>query len=237
MRTGAGFAEFILDATVTFIFHVTLAAVATILVAACTTRAARLRLARRFRMVCVILAAVGLLGVVIVSLPVGGLVDAGRIALRSVSYFNSLIVGVASGATFASAVAVREGRLTTGRDIASAALSVGLAVYVALAFLAFEIGKAAHDTEMRQFFVGSGYAIWFMYAVMLAEIAGAAALLSSGTRLVGACWLGLLMLGAIATHGRNGDPFSDSLDALRMLLLAACVAALTWFSRKARRAR
>jgi hypothetical protein len=226
-----------LDESATFLLHGTLAAIATILIAACTTTAARLRLARRFRLVCLVLAAVGLLGVVIVSLPVTGLVAATRVTLRSVSYLDSLIVGIAAGATLATAVVAYEGRLASGRDVASRSLGVGLAIYMALAFFAFEIGKAAHDAQMRQFFVGSGYAVWFMYAVMLGEIAGAVALLAARTRFVGACWLGLLMLGAIVTHGRNGDPFSDSLDALRMLLLAACVAALTWLSRKAKRVR
>jgi hypothetical protein len=228
-----------LDESATFLLHGTFAAIATILVAACTTTAARLRLARRFRLVCMVLAGIGLLGVVIVSLPVTvtGLVAATRVTLRSVSYLDSLIVGIAAGATLATAVVAYEGRLASGRDVASRSLGVGLAIYMALAFFAFEIGKAAHDAQMRQFFVGSGYAVWFMYAVMLGEIAGAVALLAARTRFVGACWLGLLMLGAIVTHGRNGDPFSDSLDALRMLLLAACVAALTWLSRKAKRVR
>jgi hypothetical protein len=221
----------------TFFLHGIIAVIATVLIAACTTKAARLRLARRFRLVCLVLAVVGLLGVVIVSLPVTGLVAATRITLRSVSYLDSLIVGIAAGATLATAVVAYEGRLAFGRDIASRSLGAGLAIYVALVFFAFEIGKAAHDAQMRQFFVGSGYAVWFMYAVMLGEIAGALALLAARTRFAGACWLGLLMLGAIVTHGRNGDPFSDSLDALRMLLLTACVAALTWLSRKARPAR
>ncbi|MBD8899043.1 DoxX family protein [Rhodanobacter sp. DHG33] len=102
----------------------------------------------------------------------------------------------------------------------------GLAWYVALAFAGFEIGKAAHDAEMRQFFLGSGYPVAFMYAVMAVEIVGALGLLAARLRIAAAVLLGLVMLGAIATHARNGDPFSDSLDATRMLLLAASIVAL-----------
>jgi hypothetical protein len=44
------------------------------------------------------------------------------------------------------------------------------------------------------------------------------------------------MLGAMATHARNGDPFSDSLDAARMLLLVASIAVLGMHQGRNRRA-
>ena len=62
-----------------------------------------------------------------------------------------------------------------------------------------------------------------MYAVMAFETMGAIALLVPRLRTAAAMVLALIMLGAIATHARNGDPFADSLDALRMLLVAACI--------------
>ncbi len=40
-----------------------------------------------------------------------------------------------------------------------------------------DIGKLAHDSDMRQFFLQSGYTIWFMYFIMAAETAGAIGLL------------------------------------------------------------
>jgi len=102
----------------------------------------------------------------------------------------------------------------------------GLCAFTALAYLATEAGKLAHDVEMREFFTASGYPIWAMYAVMAAEVAGAIGLLVPRLRLPAAAGLSLLMLGAIGTHARNGDPFSDSLDAVRMLVLLGAIAAL-----------
>ncbi|MGO4703264.1 DoxX family protein [Dyella sp. 2RAB6] len=102
-------------------------------------------------------------------------------------------------------------------------LGLALSIYVALNFFGFEIGKALHDAQMRQFFQASGYPVWSMYAVMAVETLAAIALLIPRLRTMAACVLGLMMLGAIATHARNGDPFGDSLDALRMLLVSACI--------------
>lgn len=185
------------------------------------TRDSAERLAQGFRWLAALLALAGLLGVAAISLapqhPIAGVV---RPALRIVGQLGWLVVGTA----IASALLAGSRRGAASAFAGSPALVTGLALYVALAFFGFEIGKAAHDGEMRQFFTASGYPVWFMYAVMAAEIAGASALLAARTRLVAACWLGMVMIGAIATHARNGDPFSDSLDAVRMLLLVACIA-------------
>jgi len=105
----------------------------------------------------------------------------------------------------------------------AARLGLAMSIYVALNFFGFEIGKALHDAEMRQFFQASGYPVWSMYVVMAVETFSAIALLVPRLRVAAAGVLVLMMLGAIATHARNGDPFADSLDALRMLLVAACL--------------
>jgi hypothetical protein len=91
---------------------------------------------------------------------------------------------------------------------------------------AIEIGKLTHDSDMRQFFVSSAYSVPFMYAVMTAEIVASASLLWRGSRVSGALTLSCIMLSAIGTHIRNRDPLSDSADALSVLALAACVAAV-----------
>ena len=106
---------------------------------------------------------------------------------------------------------------------AAARLGFALSVYVAFNFFGFEIGKALHDAEMRQFFQASGYPVWSMYVVMAVETLSAFALLVPRLRTAAAAMLALVMLGAIATHAHNGDPFADSLDALRMLLVLACI--------------
>lgn len=127
---------------------------------------------------------------------------------------------LAGAAVVATADTLRQ-RSGGTRDIAR--LAQALSFYVALNFFGFEIGKALHDAEMRQFFQASGYPVWSMYVVMAVETLSAIALLISRLRAPAASALALLMLGAIATHLHNGDPFADALDALRMLLFAACI--------------
>jgi hypothetical protein len=102
----------------------------------------------------------------------------------------------------------------------------GLCFSVSLSFFCTEIGKFAHDADMRQFFLQSGYAVWFMYFIMAAETAGAIGLFVSRTIVPAAIGLMIVMLGAIRTHAHNGDPFSDSLEAFHLLILLACIVAL-----------
>lgn len=94
----------------------------------------------------------------------------------------------------------------------------GLCVSTALAFLATEVGKLAHPTEMRAFFTGSGYPAWLLYVVIGVETIGAIGLLEPRVRLVAALGLGFVMVGAIVTHARNSDPFTDSLEAAHLLV-------------------
>lgn len=214
-----------MGATASFFLYLLLATLcAGAAIVACRTRGSAQRFVNGFRWLCVILALVGVLGVAAVSLPASPTADPVRLLLRIVGYLGWLVVGTAVAAALLAVF--RSKAAATRAFTAAPALSAGLAFYVALAFFGFEVGKAAHDAEMRQFFVGSGYPVWFMYAVMAAEIAGALGLLVARTRSLAACWLGAVMVGAIATHMRNGDPFSDSLDAVRMLILVGCIATL-----------
>jgi len=95
----------------------------------------------------------------------------------------------------------------------------GICLSVALAFISTEIGKLAHDADMRQFFLSSGLPVWFLYFIMIAETAGAIGLLVKKTVAPAALGLAVIMVGAIATHAHNHDPFSDSLEALHLLIL------------------
>ena len=150
-------------------------------------------------------------------------------------FFRALIFrfGLVLAAALASAVVLgwavarpREAGAKRGAGLAFAAspfLIRGLCVSVSLAFLATELGKLAHDSEMRAFFAASGYAVWFLYAVIAFETIGAFALLAPGVRLVAAAGLALVMVGAIATHAKNGDPATDSLEAAHLLVLLLCI--------------
>ncbi len=117
--------------------------------------------------------------------------------------------------------------------IRSQYLLKGVCFSISVSFFGIEIGKSAHDSEMRQFFSESGYAIWFMYIIMALEILGAIGLFISEVIIPSAFGLAIIMFGAIYTHYHNGDPFSDSLDALRLLVLLICVIMIKLFSGKA----
>jgi len=92
-----------------------------------------------------------------------------------------------------------------------------LCVSTAFAFLATEVGKLAHDAEMRSFFTSSGYPVWFLYVVIALETLCSLGLLEPRVRLVAACGLALDMIGAVVTHARNRDPVSDSFEAIHLL--------------------
>lgn len=106
-----------------------------------------------------------------------------------------------------------------------------LRISIALSYLGFEIGKLTHEAEMRAFFADSGLPVWMNHAVMAAETVMAAALFLPATEIAAAAGLSLILLGAIATHAHDRDPFSDSLDALHLLVLLAGFAVLTLASR------
>lgn len=206
--------------------HAVLAGIAALLLLAALGARVRPRgFGRGFLTICTLLALANLLGVAIVSLADDGTASEVRPILRLLRMADWPLTGIA--ATLACVVLFRKS--ATGGSSAAAAFVArpetiaGLSAYVSLGFFAFEIGKLAHDAEMRRFFLASGYPVWFMYAVMAAEIVGAVGLMFERTRRYAALWLIAIMAGAIGTHARNGDPFSDSLDAVRMLLIAASI--------------
>lgn len=99
----------------------------------------------------------------------------------------------------------------------------GLCLSVSMSFICTEIGKLAHDADMRQFFLQSGYPVYFLYFTMAAETLGSIALFFPRALLAAAVALAFIMVGAISTHLHNRDPFSDSLEALHLLVLLACI--------------
>ena len=107
--------------------------------------------------------------------------------------------------------------------VASSNVLNAICFSISLSFFSAEIGKLAHHAEMRQFFLQSGYPVWFLCFTIVAETTGATSLFIPRLRSLGACGLSVLMMGAIATHARNHDPFSDSLEALHLLVLLLSV--------------
>lgn len=99
----------------------------------------------------------------------------------------------------------------------------GISLSVSISFVCTEIGKLAHDADMKQFFLQSGYSSWFLYFIIIAETVGAIGLLVPRTAIAAALSLSGIMFGAIGTHMHNRDPFSDSLEALHLLVLLSCI--------------
>jgi len=62
-------------------------------------------------------------------------------------------------------------------------------------FICTEIGKVTHDAEMQQFFIQSGYPVWFLYFVIATETSGAIGLFFPRTLLAAAFGLTLIMAG------------------------------------------
>jgi uncharacterized membrane protein YphA (DoxX/SURF4 family) len=124
-------------------------------------------------------------------------------------------------------------RDATRSFVTSPDLLNGVCVSVSLSFVCTEVGKLAHDADMRQFFLQSGYSVWFLYFTMVAETCGAIGLLFRKTLLTAAFGLMIIMAGAISTHLHNRDPFSDSLEALHLLTLLMCIVLIRSFGKRA----
>lgn len=151
--------------------------------------------------------------------------------LRVLLYRGWIVIGVGLAVTLLLSLQAVAGARATNGDavrafITSSYVIKGVCFSVSVAFLCTDIGKLTHDSDMRQFFLQSGYAIWFMYFIMAAETAGAIGLLLPRTTLPAAIGLMAIMGGAIRTHAHNRDSFSDSLEALHLLILLACIIAI-----------
>ena len=154
----------------------------------------------------------------------GGILKPAPLVEQVYSSVHWIVLGIGAAAAILSR---RRNGMATETFVRSPLLPWGLCLFAALSYLAIEAGKLAHDAEMREFWIASAYPVWTMYAVMAAEVLGAAGLLVPRTRVWAAAGLSLLMLGAIGTHAKNGDPFSDSLDAVRMLVMLAAIMLLS----------
>ncbi|MGE5413203.1 MAG: DoxX family protein [Syntrophomonadaceae bacterium] len=193
------------------------------------SEAAARRFARAFWIATVVLAAASFVSSAGRSLKVlpAGLVRPLAVELLGYRFFVPLGV-----ATAAAALAAPARRHAARRAfVLSPRVRGALRLSIALAYLGVEIGKLTHEAEMREFFVGSGLPAWMNPAVIASETVLAAALFWPATEIVAAAGLSFIMAGAILTHAHNGDPFSDSLEALHMLGLLVGFAVLTLAAR------
>jgi len=186
-------------------------------------------MARGFYILCVVLSLATLIYIILGDSGVVRESDRFFLWLRPLLFRGWIVIGVGISSAFlvllnfVASLKGLVGRPAVRAFISAPAVLSGLCFSVSLSFLCTEVGKLVHLADMRQFFALSGYAAWFLYFIMVAETLGAFGLLMSRTMIPAAIGLMAIMVGAIRTHARNGDPFSDSLEALHLLLLLACI--------------
>ena len=106
--------------------------------------------------------------------------------------------------------------------------TIGLQVLLGLGFLVSAISKltGAADAMREQLEI----APWFWILTALVEIVGAAGMLAGirFPRLVAPAglWIAALMVGALVSHLRVGDPFTNMIPAVVYLVLALAVSVL-----------
>jgi hypothetical protein len=129
----------------------------------------------------------------------------------------------------------------TGEDPAIAKIIrltlIGVSLATGLSFLIATEGKAANMSDMIAFFRQSGYAVWFLYFIMVAEALGAIGVLlhfKLKTGPLATTGLMLIMIGAMYTHRHNKDPFSDSYAALSQFITLGIMLILFYFQREAK---
>lgn len=194
-------------------------------------------MARRFYYICIVLSSAALLLSVLSSF--GALHGEVYARVFRILVFRAWVV---AGTALSAAIivllnATDRGNSRVGspgaRDfVSSPFVFKGICLSVAIAFICTEIGKVVHDAEMREFFLQSGYAVWFLYFVITCEVLGAIGLMIQRTAVPAAAGLSLLMMGAIGTHVHNGDPVSDSLDAIHLLILLTCILVIRTLGKK-----
>jgi uncharacterized membrane protein YphA (DoxX/SURF4 family) len=112
----------------------------------------------------------------------------------------------------------------------------GISLAIGNSFIVATAGKSMNMTYMIGFFEQSGYAIWFLYFIMLAEFAGGLGVLlhfKLRTGPLAAAGLMLIMVGAVYTHWHNNDPLSDSYAAAGEFINLSLILVLYYFEMKA----
>jgi len=111
----------------------------------------------------------------------------------------------------------------------------GVTILTGFSFLTESYWKAGHFGKMITFFNASGYAIWFLYFIMIAEALGGLGVLlhfKLKTGIMAAAGLMLIMIGALYTHCHNNDPFSDSYPAISQFITLSLMQVLYYFEKQ-----
>jgi hypothetical protein len=114
--------------------------------------------------------------------------------------------------------------MTTG--VSTGTAGQVLRILIALFFLVAAGMKFAGTAFEVAGFERFGYALWFMYVVGALQVVGALLLAMRGTAALGAALLAVIMLGAVGSHLRAGDPVTMAIPALILLVVLAGIAVL-----------
>jgi len=163
------------------------------------------------------------------------LLNALDILLHYGGYLAHLVLGFLAGYIL---VGLSNTKTPAGRLEIQAILNITLwaiSVSIGNSFIVATIGKSMNMPYMIGFFKQSGYAIWFLYFIMIAESAGALGIFLHFRFKMGpiaSVGLVLIMLGAIYTHWHNNDPFSDSYAAVSQLINLSLILSLYYLEKQ-----
>lgn len=101
------------------------------------------------------------------------------------------------------------------------------------AFLGAGVQKLAGAKDQKDLFKRSGYPMWFMYLTGILELTGAVGMFAGVFAPVWGALAGLLlaavMIGAVSSHLRAGDPVGNLAPPSVLLILALAVSATSFF--------
>jgi hypothetical protein len=106
-----------------------------------------------------------------------------------------------------------------GRDIVF--LIRGLSIQLGLVFVVGAIEQYNDIVDIKKFFLTSGYTVWFMSLILSIELVFSMMLLFNLRSFAKLSTVGLLlavMIGAVVTHFRRGDPFNAAVAAMELAL-------------------
>lgn len=169
----------------------------------------------------------------------GGLKNATTLSVLSISmqygsYLSRLLLGFLMGNILFKVWLKNTLKDSSGLKAIVRTTLWAISITIANSFLVATVGKSQNMPYMIGFFRQSGYGVWFLYFIMVAESVCALGILLDfklKTGIYASSGLILIMLGAIYTHLHNRDPFSDSYAAISELISLMFILLMYYFER------
>jgi len=112
----------------------------------------------------------------------------------------------------------------------------GITILTGFSFIVESFWKDENFCRMCHIFNTSGYPVWFLYVVMIAEGLGGLGVLlhfKLKTGPIAAAGLMLILIGALYTHNHNNDPLSASYTAIAEFITLALLQVTYYFEQLA----